>query len=1664
MAEQDWVPDTASEGWVPDKPEKPSRAEQLVKVAKQLPGWDIDFYRGLSDVGRTLVVGPAAYALGKVNKIIARTWGGEDAAKLAEEASNKMFEPLVQPRSEAGEAMVGALEKYAIEPIMKPIEKGREFAVELMQKPGGSLIPFQTKMSKDAAENAGDILELATVFGGIPKAAQVAKAGTELARIKVREGADLSAFENILEPAKEVETFRPRTEEMKATEMFQEKVAQEKMASLKEAVTQSRVGTFEALPPGQGFELVGTPREAGRLEGIPEFGRIERPVILQPEEVSARPYGFEREKVDIRVKEALSKPPFQRTAEDMLALQKEYVDRLEAEAKSMPEELAYYAQTGKAPENLPPPETHFGVADPARDVPTLDSPVLREPPPTTKDTLVEVVRDAERLKEDVPPAFEPPPPPAVELPPQEVIPRFVEMRERNPRKEYLSPYKPEEMAEFPVVHVEQGIEAGYAIKPDGDIVNVFSNVPGRNIGATLVLDAVARGGKKLDCLGEHLAKLYKDLGFEEVGREPWNDEYAPPDWNYERDGRPDVIYLKLGEENDPIKLARGFEAKRNIRLEADPITAEVLDRIYRRNAEKARQEMVRGEPEQQQKSVGDYFQRVLGVEEEPKYYPALRVDGKVYQTAGGHRMYGDIPNSVLIKAKDIDMGYVDQSGKFYTRMESPAEVGQIVSANTEAPKVFKGNPVDETSLKFDPFGIQAAYAAIKKSSRAVSNLVRYLEDTKQIVKDYIPSRDGEKLPERQQTGVDPYRPIVMETARDINRVEMMMSPHMVFRNMFTTGDNPAIDSFKSVMAAHTNTRNSVAYTQEALKGIPKDLDNIVKAVKPLFDQNKDLMDTWERLKNQEATIRRTLSKIPKHAEYERLMGEAGKLETALKKARTKLEKMDPERFKKEKAERIYKWEQAFAKFSDDVKAAHEQGYRKAVEQLRTRTFETERAARERVVLRAEKKLADITARAKQLESSIKRIPSYRKLMEDMKVLQAKETELLPRFERMAMDHDAIMRRMAGLYSDTRVYLHAAGELPEVWGIKLSEQEMRASKMLRQYLDQTKKDLETTGKYGIPVRAGIYMPRIFKMLLDDPNMSSILGKWKSKPTLLSFMSRLPNSRTWVPSAHAVMDAYIPLAEHKIAMQPFLNRWRPFVDSLQLGNIKDYMNNWIEKNMSRAASSTADKLLNGAVAFEYCRLIGLSPSVGFKHLMKLAGTPAKYGFSPTAAGLTQIALVPFQSAMMFAELRFPKFAEMLRSMGVKSEYNQLRLFQHYVTQSDLLRTLNEIPGLREIQNRGFRLFRNVLSQPVRAVEAFDNGVSVLAGAIKGDIKGIDPAIIERGIWETILDCNFRAGWDQPLWQKNPLTRGLTMFQMTPFKLVEFKIKMVEDAFKPHRDINGKLVIGKRDAFGTHGGSQLIRYITIMGIAEMIARENDTSVFEMFIHPPFLRGVIEPTKEAPWLRVEPPGEWKVAEAPIVGALHEMGEKGVMEGVKEHLGARKDIIRNPMRLLETYSRLEQAQKGRFSARYDTAAKAMLGLARVPGEHDIIEVTKKYRKAQREEAQTLDPLIESFALDGKKEDLNKIIDFIKANPDPQEQERMAAKVLKRIEILSFPDSKWWEQAQKLPPEKRAEVFYYKVKEMKNPDDRVRMIKQAKELHGFASERFDRKLEELIGE
>lgn len=80
--------------------------------------------------------------------------------------------------------------------------------------------------------------------------------------------------------------------------------------------------------------------------------------------------------------------------------------------------------------------------------------------------------------------------------------------------------------------------SGYAIRPDGDLVFVFSLERGR--GATIVADAIANGAETLDCFDGYLPTLYARHGFVEYARE---DNWTP--------GGPDVVFMAL-----PARLER----------------------------------------------------------------------------------------------------------------------------------------------------------------------------------------------------------------------------------------------------------------------------------------------------------------------------------------------------------------------------------------------------------------------------------------------------------------------------------------------------------------------------------------------------------------------------------------------------------------------------------------------------------------------------------------------------------------------------------------------------------------------------------------------------------------------------------------------------------------------------------------------------------------------------------------------------------------------------------------------------------------------------------------------------------------------------------------------------------------------------------------------------
>lgn len=128
--------------------------------------------------------------------------------------------------------------------------------------------------------------------------------------------------------------------------------------------------------------------------------------------------------------------------------------------------------------------------------------------------------------------------------------QFLESLNSSTRKPFLSKYTAEELKNHNVQTYQlNGYHIGYALKPDEDgvdIISVHNNEPNiKGVGDALIESAKANGGTKLDHYDGFLSALYSKHGFEEYDRYKWDDQYADPNWDYERYGRPDVILRKL---------------------------------------------------------------------------------------------------------------------------------------------------------------------------------------------------------------------------------------------------------------------------------------------------------------------------------------------------------------------------------------------------------------------------------------------------------------------------------------------------------------------------------------------------------------------------------------------------------------------------------------------------------------------------------------------------------------------------------------------------------------------------------------------------------------------------------------------------------------------------------------------------------------------------------------------------------------------------------------------------------------------------------------------------------------------------------------------------------------------------------------------------------------
>lgn len=124
------------------------------------------------------------------------------------------------------------------------------------------------------------------------------------------------------------------------------------------------------------------------------------------------------------------------------------------------------------------------------------------------------------------------------------------------------------------LYLSQDGESGFGIKPNGDIVSVFSNNKAEGGRSAYMLEmAISQGGRQLDCFDVYLVKIYEAHGFKPVAKMKWDDEYIPEGWNKENfkkynngepaltAGRRHVVFMAYDPNNDIEKKKKEAEEK-----------------------------------------------------------------------------------------------------------------------------------------------------------------------------------------------------------------------------------------------------------------------------------------------------------------------------------------------------------------------------------------------------------------------------------------------------------------------------------------------------------------------------------------------------------------------------------------------------------------------------------------------------------------------------------------------------------------------------------------------------------------------------------------------------------------------------------------------------------------------------------------------------------------------------------------------------------------------------------------------------------------------------------------------------------------------------------------------------------------------------------------------
>lgn len=130
-----------------------------------------------------------------------------------------------------------------------------------------------------------------------------------------------------------------------------------------------------------------------------------------------------------------------------------------------------------------------------------------------------------------------------EATPEQFFESIGRAKEINPYGAFVTQHSIEEYREMPHLFTTLDGTAGIAITKDNNIVSIFNGGEKRGVLKTLLPVAIENGGRKLDNYGsEKLSAMYELYGFNPVSKVQFDKQFAPEDWNYDRDGTPDIVF------------------------------------------------------------------------------------------------------------------------------------------------------------------------------------------------------------------------------------------------------------------------------------------------------------------------------------------------------------------------------------------------------------------------------------------------------------------------------------------------------------------------------------------------------------------------------------------------------------------------------------------------------------------------------------------------------------------------------------------------------------------------------------------------------------------------------------------------------------------------------------------------------------------------------------------------------------------------------------------------------------------------------------------------------------------------------------------------------------------------------------------------------------------